>query len=111
MSNFTVIYALSCIWEFSIFPISKVTFEICTAEFCQNYKIFDNFDIGKKRFAIHIKIIENFQILDNTPVILLKIKGTRGGKSSRPEVVAAILNYCGNCSVKIKTYCHYLRST
>ncbi len=25
------------------------------------------------------------------------IKGTRGGKSRKPEVVAGILNYCGNC--------------
>ncbi len=25
------------------------------------------------------------------------IKGTRGGKSRRPEVVAVILNYCGTC--------------
>ena len=31
-----------------------------------------------------------------TPSIV-SFKGTRGGKSRRPEVVGVILNYCGTC--------------
>ena len=34
---------------------------------------------------------------DRVAEVAKQIKGTRGGKSRIPEVVAGILNYCGTC--------------
>ena len=36
-------------------------------------------------------------VYKNNYFMPLIFKGTRGGKSCRSEVVAVILNYCGNC--------------